>query len=300
MTDGVERLGSEAPTGRGYRLEPPPTRDEAMLTAGSAVQPGVTYGFFTDTTVCIGCKSCEVACKSWNGLPGGEIQFSATSYDNTRALDANTWRHVAFVEQFGGEKSVGRWLFMSNVYKHCEQAGCMEACPTRAIVRTEFGSVYVQQDVCNGCHYCVPSCPFGVVAVAEGGDNRAHKCTLCYDRLKVGMEPACAKACPTDSITFGPVVQLRERARERLAQVQARGLRQAYLYGVPGTPGATGGVGELHCFFLLTSPPEVYNLPRAPEVPSRRVMPASAAGVAAALTWGVATAFAVLAARGRR
>ena len=166
-------------------------------------------GFFTDTTVCIGCKACEVACKQWNQLPDDGFSFSGLSYDNTVELSASSWRHVAFVEQ------TDRWLMMSDVCKHCARAGCLEACPTGAIVRTEFDSVYVQPDVCNGCGYCVVSCPFGVIDRLES-DGRAWKCTLCYDRIGDGLEPACAKACPTKSIQFGDLEELHQRARERV------------------------------------------------------------------------------------
>ncbi|MHB1416831.1 MAG: 4Fe-4S dicluster domain-containing protein [Chloroflexota bacterium] len=207
----------------------------------------------------------------------------------------NTWRHVAFVEEFpkDGRRQDRRWLFMSDVCKHCENAGCLDACPTGAIVRTEFGSVVIQQDVCNGCEYCVPSCPFGVITTTKEADGLAHKCTLCYDRLKVGLEPACAKACPTDSIIFGPVSELRERARQRVEELHAQGMTEAYLYGVPGGPGATGGIKGLNCFFLLTERPEAYNLPAAPEVPTKRVWPSFLTSVVAALGWGLATVVAI-------
>ena len=173
------------------------------------------------------------------------------------------------------------WLMMSDVCKHCHNAPCLEACPTGALFRTEFDTVVVQQDICNGCGYCVPACPFGVVDVSPL-DGKAHKCTLCYDRLKGGLEPACAKACPTNSIQFGEVGELQERA-----QAAGRGSctrpasSAAYLYGTPGAPGATGGLGHLNAFFLLTAAPETYNLPRAPTRPARRVAPSLAAGLAA-------------------
>ncbi|HLQ31467.1 MAG TPA: 4Fe-4S dicluster domain-containing protein, partial [Chloroflexota bacterium] len=171
---------------------------EAELTSGFRVEPGQAYGFFTDTTLCIGCKACEVACKQWNSLPADNLDFLATSYDNTRSLGATTWRHVKFVEQAPPSEAGGdpRWLFLSDICKHCESAGCLEACPTGAITRTEFGTVVIQHDICNGCKYCVPACPYGVITSDEAGGGTAHKCTLCYDRLKGGLEPACAKACP--------------------------------------------------------------------------------------------------------
>jgi len=273
----------------------------------------VTKGFFTDTTLCIGCKACEVACKQWNQLPGDNYEFTGMSYDNTVALGATTWRHVAFVEQMGRQSdesgngagngataiaervsnpSVGflgenRWLMMSDVCKHCTNAGCLDACPTGAIIRNEFGDVYVQPDICNGCGYCQPACPFGVIEVNHD-DGRAWKCTLCYDRQKDGLEPACAKACPTQSIQFGEVEELQERARERVGMLHARGVTDAYLYGVDERT----SVGPLNAFFLLVDRPEVYNLPERPKLPQARVgmhylvtgLTALAFGAAAALT----------------
>ena len=240
-------------------------------------------GFFTDTTLCIGCKACEVACKQWNQLPDDGYHFTGMSYDNTMALGASTWRHVAFIERpaaHDGKEGAFSWLMASDVCKHCARAGCLENCPTGAIIRNEFGSVYVQPDVCNGCGYCVPACPFGVVDLSTI-DGKAHKCTLCYDRLKGGLEPACAKACPTDSIQFGEVEELQQRARARTEYLHRVGVKDAYLYGTPDAPGATGGLEHLNAFFLLTAQPELYNLPRAPTRPARRVAPSLGAGLAA-------------------
>jgi len=259
---------------------------EAQRTAGTRIEPGRRYGFFTDTTRCIGCKACEVACKEWNALPSDGMSMSGMSYDNTRALSATTWRQVRFVEQLDASGPgpaemppyQSHWLMMSDVCKHCANAACLQACPTGALFRTEFDTVVVQQDICNGCGYCVPACPFGVVALSDI-DGKAHKCTLCYDRLKGGFEPACAKACPTESIQFGELAQLQERAAGRVGQLRAMGREDAYLYGTPGEPGATGGIGELNAFFLLTDRPEVYNLPAAPTLPSHRVKPSLGFGL---------------------
>lgn len=275
---------------------------EAELTAGTAVEPGGSYGFFTDTTLCIGCKACEVACKEWNMLPADDMGLTGQSYDNTGSLSATTWRHVTFVEQLGDgplERATtlppfqSHWLMMSDVCKHCSPAPCLEACPTGALFRTEFDTVVVQQDICNGCGYCVPACPFGVVEL-NLADGKAHKCTLCYDRLKGGLEPACSKACPTESIQFGQLSELQQRAQQRVETLQEQGRDDAYLYGVPDAPGATGGIEHLNAFFLLTERPEVYNLPAAPTLPSRREAPGLIAGLAtvAGLTLAAALAFA--------
>ncbi len=266
---------------------------EAQKTAGVTIEPGRSYGFFTDTTLCIGCKACEVACKQWNLLPAEEIRLSGMSYDNTRALGATTWRHVAFIEQEkpapNGDGLLTRWLMLSDVCKHCQDAGCMNVCPTGAIIRTEFDTVYVQQDICNGCGYCVPACPFGVIELDLRGDGKAHKCTLCYDRLQGGLEPACAKVCPTDAIVFGEVSELRERARRRLETLHARGVTDARLYGVDD-----GIAGGLNAFFLLLDEPEVYNLPPNPTVPSHNVPESAAASVLTGLFLGLLTVIAFL------
>ena len=273
--------------------------DESELTAGVTIVPGRAYGFFTDTTVCIGCKACEVACKEWNNLPADNIGLTGQSFDNTGALSANTWRHVNFIERsvrdLDQRAFQSGWLMMSDVCKHCHNAPCLEACPTGALFRTEFDTVVVQQDICNGCGYCVPACPFGVVDISTL-DGKAHKCTLCYDRLKGGLEPACAKSCPTDSIQFGEVAELQERARKRVDELHKRGQTNAYLYGTPGGPGATGGLDHLHAFFLLTERPEVYNLPVAPNRPAARVAPSLGTGLA--LMAGLALAVAAIFTRG--
>lgn len=271
--------------------------DPAVGAGWGGAEPRV--GFFTDTSVCIGCKACEVACKEWNGVPDSGFDLLGMSYDNTGALTANSWRHVAFVEQSGavasggvagpgaasaagpeflgmpgagppgrssggGERSDFRWLMMSDVCKHCTEAACLDVCPTGSLFRTEFGSVVVQEDICNGCGYCIPACPYGVIDQRRG-DGRAWKCTLCYDRLGAGLTPACAQACPTESIQFGPLVELRERAARRVAVLRERGVPQARLYG--GDP--SDGVGGAGAFFLLLDEPEVYGLPPDPVVTTR-------------------------------
>ncbi|GER89361.1 4Fe-4S ferredoxin [Dictyobacter vulcani] len=286
-------------------------------------------GFFTDTSLCIGCKACEIACKQWNQLPAATPDWSGTSYDNTQHLGATTWRHVQFIEQIERRIPAGtgqsaqqtsstlpklslfqpmdsaeaipatppgtalpffnsdRWLMHSDVCKHCANAPCQEACPTGAIIHTEYDTVYVQQDICNGCGYCVVACPFGVIARDTGGDGQAHKCTLCYDRLKDGMKPACAKACPTESIQFGEVQELKKNAQERLGLLQEHGVSEASLYGADDKI-LEGG---LHSFFLLLDEPEVYNLPANPARPSNHVLPTSLGTIITALLMGLMSIF---------
>ncbi|GLZ61017.1 ferredoxin [Micromonospora sp. NBRC 107095] len=318
-------------------------------------------GFFTDTSVCIGCKACEVACKEWNGVPESGLDLLGMSYDNTGALTANSWRHVAFIEQprpaghrappfagtptedsvsaasaavaagtggrtgtdpgvptgapsaaagmaaggpvdvlgatmgagpadpiagsngGGGRQFLGmpgaqppgrgtgaegrtdfRWLMMSDVCKHCTHAACLDVCPTGSLFRTEFGTVVVQEDICNGCGYCISACPYGVIDQRKD-DGRAWKCTLCYDRLGAGMTPACAQACPTESIQYGPLDELRERAAARVETLHDRGVPEARLYGHD----PNDGVGGDGAFFLLLDEPEVYGLPPDPVVTTR-------------------------------
>ena len=275
-------------------------------------EPRGRMGFFTDTTVCIGCKACEVACKQWNDLPADGYDFGkGRSLDHTGSLSASTWRHVHFVEiappreqereaaraalgaGAGGRlpnipatgtgtarcrsrartSTSSRSPTAARCPRRAWTAGCSPptsastartpaawtpARPARSI-RTEFETVIVQPDVCNGCGYCVTACPFGVID-RDPYDGRAAKCTLCYDRLQDGMEPACAKACPTDSIQFGPYDELVERAKGRVLELHERGLDTAYLYGA-ADEGADQLAGGLGAFFLLTEPPERFGLP---------------------------------------
>ena len=228
-----------------------------------------TTAFLTDSTLCIGCKACEVACKEWNGVAADGYRWSGFSFDNTGAVGHSTWRHVKFVETpaelgMGGNASakLPTWGFSSDVCKHCEEAGCLEACPTGSIIRTEFGGVYVQPDICNGCAYCVVACPFGVVQRNEK-DGRAFKCTFCYDRQKAGLAPACAQACPTESIKFGGLDELRLAASERVKELEGRGVGDATIYDPLDT-----SVKGIHALFILRGDPRSYNLPPKPEVPT--------------------------------
>jgi formate dehydrogenase iron-sulfur subunit len=317
-------------------------------------EPPPRKGFFTDTSICIGCKACEVACKEWNGVPEDGFNLLGSSYDNTGALGASTWRHVAFIEQPKqlGHQDVGRgelplgpqstdalnaagddalrgdrgalgtdttkvslgmpsfelpgaktgaegrtdfrWLMSSDVCKHCTHAACLDVCPTGSLFRTEFGTVVVQEDICNGCGYCVPACPFGVIdrRIGETGTKNvgiAQKCTLCYDRIGAGQEPACAQACPTKSIQFGDLDELRDRALERVATLHEHGVADARLYGDDPDDGI-GGAGAI---FLLLDQPEVYGLPPDPVVSTRdlNAMWKQAALAALTLAAGAAASF---------
>jgi formate dehydrogenase iron-sulfur subunit len=254
-----------------------------------------TTAFLTDSTLCIGCKACEVACKEWNGLEEDGFNWTGFSYDNTGAVGHSTWRHVKFVEHtpepgFGGNAGeLNSWAFSSDVCKHCENAGCLEACPTGAIVRTEFGGVYVQPDICNGCAYCVVSCPFGVVQ-RNPEDGRAFKCTFCYDRQKAELVPACAKACPTESIQFGEISHLHTKAKARVEELHARGMNDANLYDSSHT-----SVGGTHAMFIVRGDPRTYNLPPNPQIPTiyaKTAWTSSAIG-AAMLLGGAVIAFLV-------
>ncbi|MDT4931660.1 MAG: formate dehydrogenase iron-sulfur subunit [Pseudonocardiales bacterium] len=264
----------------------------APATERSVHRDAERMGFFTDTTVCIGCKACEVACKQWNDLVSdGGSTAPGGSYDHTKRLSASTWRHVRFVEEFAqptaavaagdglpdlvemaeaASPPLDSWLFMSDVCKHCTNAGCMDACPTGALVRTEFDTVVVQADVCNGCGYCIPACPFGVIDRRTGDPGTknvgiAQKCTLCYDRLESGHLPACAQACPTESIQFGDLDELRVRAQARVDALHEAGVSSARLY----LDDPNDGIGGAGAFFLLQDDPEVYGLPPDPVVTTR-------------------------------
>jgi len=254
-------------------------------------------GFFTDTTLCIGCKACQVACHQWNALPAGKGPglhslpvLSGDSYDNTGSFSDVNWRHVKFIEQFSADpnRTQAAWLMMSDVCKHCVNAPCLEVCPTGAILRTEFDTVYINESACNGCRDCVSACPFGVIHMSEDPTRLvAQKCTFCYDRLKNGLTPACAQACPTQSIRFGKRSQLQQQAKARVDQLQREGVKSAYLYGEDDKV-----LGGLNAFYLLVDKPETYGLPSNPKLPSRSVALSSVWSILVAILSGLGVLFA--------
>jgi formate dehydrogenase iron-sulfur subunit len=254
-------------------------------------------GFFTDTTLCIGCKACQVACHQWNDLPAQRGPrtslpvLSGNSYDNTGSFSDVNWRHVKFIERFNDNRTEAAWLMMSDVCKHCVNAPCLEVCPTGAILRTEFDTVYINEPACNGCRDCVTACPFGVIHMSPAR-GVAQKCTFCYDRLREGLAPACAQACPTGSIQFGKLTDLRRKARQRLAQLQ-RERRPNDPTPEPRLYGEDAKVlGGLNSFYLLVDEPEKYRLPSNPKVPSRGVVPSSVWSIAAACLTALGVLFA--------
>ena len=242
-----------------------------------------------DTSICIGCKGCEVACKQWNELPAEIRGFSGQSYDNTLALSDKTWCHVGFIEQGQDPTRDFRWLFVSDRCKHCGEAGCLEVCPTGAIYRTETGAVNINTSVCNGCQNCVSACPFGVVSFDEGA-GVANKCTLCSDRTEVlGREPACVAACPTDALVWGSREEMIVLADRKASRISAQGSR-ASVYG-------KNELGGLNVMFVLQDSPEVYGLPENPRLPQEQVPAGYAFTAAGSLLLGLA---AVVAFRNRR
>jgi formate dehydrogenase iron-sulfur subunit len=240
-----------------------------------------TLAMFTDVSLCIGCRACQVACKQWNQLAPEEPEWTG-SYQNHAHFTDKSYRLVRFFEETDDKARIKQWHMMSDVCKHCAQAGCLDACPTGAIYRTEHGTVNINQDVCNGCRYCVSSCPFGVVAFNET-TGTATKCTFCNDRIHNGLGPACAKACPTESIQFGFRDDLVTKAKKRVETLKGMGFKDAQLYGAD----SGGFLGGLNAFFLLLAKPSTYNLPESPKLPQRNVMVDSLLSIGSALVVGL-------------
>src|ERR1700719_5355237 len=213
-----------------------------------------------DTTKCIGCKACQVACMEWNDLRD-EIGTCTGHYDNPHDLSESSWTLMRFAE-YENPKGDLEWVIRKDGCMHCEDPGCLKACPSPgAIVQYANGIVDFISENCIGCGYCVRGCPFNIPRISQV-DNKAYKCTLCSDRIAVGQGPACAKACPTHAITFGTKEEMNKHAADRIKDLKSRGFANAGLYDPPG-------VGGTHVMYVLhhADKPEIYaNLPANPRI----------------------------------
>jgi formate dehydrogenase iron-sulfur subunit len=201
-----------------------------------------TVAKLIDTTKCIGCKACQVACMEWNDLRD-DVGTNFGSYQNPADLSDRSWTLMRFSE-YENPKGDLEWLIRKDGCMHCADPGCLKACPSPgAIVQYSNGIVDFQEENCIGCGYCVTACPFDIPRISKR-DNKAYKCTLCSDRVAVGMEPACIKACPTGALVFGTKEDMQEHAAERIEDLKSRGFEKAGLYDPPG-------VGGTHVMYVL-------------------------------------------------
>jgi formate dehydrogenase iron-sulfur subunit len=214
-----------------------------------------------DTSKCIGCKACESACLEWNDLRE-EVGFNHGVYDNPLDLTPASLTVMRFSEWINPETQNLEWLIRKDGCMHCEDPGCLKACPAPgAIVQYSNGIVDFDHDKCIGCGYCIKGCPFNIPRISKV-DNKAYKCTLCSDRVAVGQGPACAKACPTQAIVFGTKDEMKAHAEARIKDLKSRGYKNAGLYDPPG-------VGGTHVMYVLhhADKPEIYaNLPNNPKI----------------------------------
>lgn len=212
-----------------------------------------------DVTKCIGCKACQSACQEWNDLRE-EIGINEGSYTNPHDLTANSWTLMRFAET----EANGRleWLIRKDGCMHCADPGCLKACPSPgAIIQYSNGIVDFHEEHCIGCGYCIAGCPFDIPRLSNK-DSKVYKCTLCSDRVSVGLEPACIKACPTQALVFGSKEDMIEHASERIVDLKERGFEHAGLYDPPG-------VGGTHVMYVLhhADQPQIYNdLPNDPTI----------------------------------
>src|SRR5688572_33407121 len=214
---------------------------------------------YIDTTTCIGCKACEVACQEWNDLKPVPTQQTGT-YQTMPELHAQFWNLIRFNEQ---ETDQGfAWLMRKDQCMHCEDPGCLAACPAPgAIVQYENGIVDVNPAACIGCGYCETGCPFDVPKF-QATTGKMAKCTLCVDRVDVGLQPACIKACPTGCLQFGTKTDMVAMGQARVEQLKANGFANAALYD----PAGVGGTGVV-TVLAHGDHPEWYALPPDPHVP---------------------------------
>jgi formate dehydrogenase beta subunit len=240
------------------------TLDIRRISATTPPAPGVrvspTVTKLVDTSTCIGCKACEVACQEWNDLPP-EPTVQTGTYQTLPDMTANVWNLIRFNEHEVGDRF--HWLMRKDQCMHCAEPGCLVACPAPgAIVQYANGIVDFHQDQCIGCGYCMTGCPFNVPKFATG-TRRVYKCTLCVDRVAVGLQPACVKACPTSCLQFGTKDEMLQVANHRVDQLKANGFPQAAVYDPPGV-GGTAVVTVL----AFGDRPELYGLPANPVIPA--------------------------------
>ena len=213
-----------------------------------------------DVTKCIGCKACQVACMEWNDLRD-EVGTCTGHYDNPHDLSDQSWTLMRFTEHETPKGDL-EWLIRKDGCMHCADPGCLKACPSPgAIVQYANGIVDFHEENCIGCGYCITGCPFNVPRISKQ-DKKAYKCTLCSDRVAVGLEPACVKTCPTGAIVFGTKQDMQQHAAERIEDLKSRGFEQAGLYDPQG-------VGGTHVMYVLhhADQPQLYaGLPQEPKI----------------------------------
>lgn len=214
-----------------------------------------------DVSKCIGCKACQVACLEWNDMRE-EVGVNTGVYENPHDLTPSTFTLMRYTEWENAETGNLEWLIRKDGCMHCADPGCLKACPAPgAIVQYSNGIVDFVHENCIGCGYCVKGCPFNIPRISKV-DHKAYKCTLCSDRVAVGQGPACAKACPTQAIVFGPKEDMKQHAEKRIDDLKSRGFANAGLYDPPG-------VGGTHVMYVLhhADKPEIYaNLPKDPRI----------------------------------